>query len=1379
MDDDFDDFGDIDESALAMTLEQEELESNLANRHIVHGNNSNVYNRNSFAGQSMSAPRNPFQQVNGLPFGGNRSPAAPTNSITTTSHPPSTPAGLSTGLSVGKGVITAEDYEDFGDWTEGELASAFDDDKFALPQGSATSSGSSLNQQQPQPPRNHTTWRNRSENVRVANLNPFQAQQRPQQQETQPAKLFPIFGGAKKQQTLPFVSSSGNNIQTSLQRTSPATLNENRNIIQRQGSFAQPLSNSATALSGTLSSSSTTSSGTLNKMGSNLSTRSDIENTAFNPSSWRPPTSAASAPEPLTHHTIDYEAIKTWQYPINYPKRDYQFNIIRHALFTNTLVSLPTGLGKTFIAAVVMLNYFRWFPKSKIIFMAPTKPLVNQQIEACFNICGIPQDATAEMTGATQAEARRAQWREKRLFFCTPHIVKNDISSGICPAEDIVCLVIDEAHKASGNYAFATVIRALHPLNTSVRVLALSATPGTELNKVQQLVQTLKVARIEARTEDSLDLNKYMFKREVKEVVVPCGPEIAQISQRFLKLIQPFVDKLAQTGVIEVGTRAESLSRYGLTTRLKGFMHNNHMASARKSAIYSGVRIVGGLVAAYDSLMVQGIKLFFSTMEPPESTGTLNTSRPTIGSGAPGSGSWSGPSGRGGWGEQRGRGGRGRGGGRGSKRKTQGRGSDDDEGGSEYGEVEEDKPTASIQAVQHLPEFGRLMNDIRVKMRHSDFVTHPKVTRLEQVIVQHFVDHQEEAKDMMRAKRYAREGSPTPSQSNDTGANGLDDLDEAPQTRVIVFANLREVVVEIARVLERHRPLIKVQNFVGQAAANGKKGISQKDQKKVLADFHKGDHNVLVATSIGEEGLDIGDVDLIVCYDVQSSPTRMIQRMGRTGRKRKGRIVLLMADGRETNKYKEAVTRYKRVQNAIARGQITMFPFPPRILPPDASPACDLVHIDIPDYINPDSKKKSGKTQSKKSLGAGSALRAGYLDAEEEVRFQKQYWLPRRTIRKITLESSLARQRQKRLHGPGVNIDADTTSIVGHSDTTSGYLEIIDRISTHKDARRESTELDSYSKRMLELLDLSPPPSDQPMFSSLKRSILQKEARTIGNAQSRSKTGTRASKSNSEYDSDNYRVESGRYHHGSLDDSDLDQIHSGLAGMKDPKRRYQHDKDSYASLSEDPGDDNADLPTGPVPRPKAKRAKKGDSTSGTLDAMFRQGIAASRKDTGGIDADKAARSVTKELPSISDDDVDMEIMGGLGTIFKLDISPIRLRRRVISEDEASDAGAPSPAINESVFDYDFPMDDDWGLHDGDWDAPAGVDTHGDHYSLKGGFDFSDSRRRCVAQNWYTSDRSDEESDDPEGNRERLDESNVEDEPMLMVLPPVPPSGRRY
>jgi hypothetical protein len=92
-----------------------------------------------------------------------------------------------------------------------------------------------------------------------------------------------------------------------------------------------------------------------------------------------------------SNHEVDEDGLKTWVYPTNYAERTYQLNIVQVCLFQNTLVCLPTGLGKTFIAAVVIFNFYRWFKNGKIIFMAPTRPLVNQQIDACLNVTGIPE----------------------------------------------------------------------------------------------------------------------------------------------------------------------------------------------------------------------------------------------------------------------------------------------------------------------------------------------------------------------------------------------------------------------------------------------------------------------------------------------------------------------------------------------------------------------------------------------------------------------------------------------------------------------------------------------------------------------------------------------------------------------------------------------------------------------------------------------------------------------------------------------------------------------------------------------------------------------------------------------------------------------------
>lgn len=96
---------------------------------------------------------------------------------------------------------------------------------------------------------------------------------------------------------------------------------------------------------------------------------------------------------------FDYFTGRFWRYPINREVRNYQYSIVHQALFNNTLVVLPTGLGKTLIAAVVMYNFYLWYPNCKIIFMAPTKPLVNQQMQACHEVVGIPEEDFIELTG--------------------------------------------------------------------------------------------------------------------------------------------------------------------------------------------------------------------------------------------------------------------------------------------------------------------------------------------------------------------------------------------------------------------------------------------------------------------------------------------------------------------------------------------------------------------------------------------------------------------------------------------------------------------------------------------------------------------------------------------------------------------------------------------------------------------------------------------------------------------------------------------------------------------------------------------------------------------------------------------------------------------
>ena len=139
--------------------------------------------------------------------------------------------------------------------------------------------------------------------------------------------------------------------------------------------------------------------------------------------------------------------------------------------------------------------------------MAPTKPLVNirdfnnifnkasifiaqikvnQQSDACCKIVGITKTDMCQMTGQMNPDKRKTLWSEKRVFFLTPQVISNDILRGNVDVSQIKCVVIDEAHKALGEYAFCTVIQSIFETNKNFRVIALTATPGSDI-KVYEL----------------------------------------------------------------------------------------------------------------------------------------------------------------------------------------------------------------------------------------------------------------------------------------------------------------------------------------------------------------------------------------------------------------------------------------------------------------------------------------------------------------------------------------------------------------------------------------------------------------------------------------------------------------------------------------------------------------------------------------------------------------------------------------------------------------------------------------------------------------------------------------------------------------------------
>ncbi|KAL3481156.1 hypothetical protein BJX99DRAFT_219195 [Aspergillus californicus] len=586
--------------------------------------------------------------------------------------------------------------------------------------------------------------------------------------------------------------------------------------------------------------------------------------------------------EPLTHHKLNQDALDVWVFPTNLGKtRDYQFNIAQKGLFNNLLVALPTGLGKTFIAATIMLNWLRWTRDSQIIFVAPTKPLVAQQISACLQIAGIPRSQTTMLTGDAPPGIRAEEWKARRVFFMTPQTLTNDLKSGIADPKRIVLLVVDEAHRATGGYAYVEVVKFLRRFNQSFRVLALTATPGSTVESVQAVIDGLEISKVEIRTEQSLDIREYVHARDIDIQIFQNSDEMILCMDLLSSTLQPHVDQLHTLNAFW-GKDPMSLTPFGLTKARQQWMLSDagrNSSMGLKGKINAIFTILASMAHGIDLLKYHGIIPLYRHLLHFQS----NT--------------------------------------------------DGKKGGKYQRQIVQDE------------HFKKLMNYLSPWTKDPEFIGHPKLEYLKQVVLNHFMD------------------------AGETGDAASDGHQTA--TRVMVFVHFRDSAEEVTRVLKRYEPMIRPHVFVGQSSAKGSEGMGQKTQLDIVQKFKKGTYNTIVATSIGEEGLDIGEVDLIVCYDSSASPIRMLQRMGRTGRKRAGNIVLLLMQGKEEQNFLKAKNNYEKMQQLIASG--TQFAFhddkSPRILPAGMKPVPDKRHIEVPNENAagdlPEPKKRKGRAPKK------------------------------------------------------------------------------------------------------------------------------------------------------------------------------------------------------------------------------------------------------------------------------------------------------------------------------------------------------------------------------------------------------------------------------
>ncbi len=469
-------------------------------------------------------------------------------------------------------------------------------------------------------------------------------------------------------------------------------------------------------------------------------------------------------------------------------RRSYQIAIAATALMHNTLVILPTGLGKTVIALLVIASRLH-NKDGRVLMLAPTKPLVEQHAEFLRRTLNIPPNQVVSLSGEIPPERRIQLWKNAKVIVSTPQVIENDLIAGRITLEDVIHITFDEAHRAVGNYSYVFIAKTYFKQAKDPLVLALTASPGSDIERIKEVVENLHIEEIEIRTEFDPDVKPYIHEKKIEWIKVDMPKELEEVREAFKKCLELRFKRLECLGIAanpnmtkkELLALQEALQSEAVETKdQRLFEALSVLAEILK--IQHGVELI-------ETQGLDALKHYLKRL------------------------------------------------------------------------VVEAKSKGGSRAAKSIiidPTFRKAV----IKALKCE-VDHPKLEKLKEVI--------------------------------------KDQLAKKPDSRIIVFTNFRDTADVLARELQKIG--IKAVRFVGQANRADDRGMKQREQIETLEQFRAGLINVLVATSVGEEGLDIPETDLVVFYEAVPSEIRAIQRKGRTGRAREGRIVVLVTRGTRDEAY--------------------------------------------------------------------------------------------------------------------------------------------------------------------------------------------------------------------------------------------------------------------------------------------------------------------------------------------------------------------------------------------------------------------------------------------------------------------------------------------
>lgn len=468
--------------------------------------------------------------------------------------------------------------------------------------------------------------------------------------------------------------------------------------------------------------------------------------------------------------------------------REYQDELVDTARTDHTLVCLPTGLGKTTVSLRITADRLDG-PDDSVLFLAPTKPLVEQHAAFYRESLDLADSQIVVFTGEVSPNDREQLWQDATVIIATPQVIENDLIGGRISLRDVVHLTFDECHRATGEYAYNFIAERYHDTADRPLVTGMSASPGGSKEAILTVCRNLGLRQLAVKTEDDETVAPYTYETEVEWETVALPDEIKEIRDALKSVIEERLEELASMGVTR--STDPELSQREL----------NKMRGKLQSLIDSG-----------NSDGYRGMSLHAEVMK--------------------------------------------------LKRAV---------------EIAETQSIESLRRyLERQQESARSSSGSKASQR---LVSDPRVQRAKALAEEYDELHPKFSQARIRIARTL----------------GIGDGE-----RVIVFTESRDTAEVLTAFLDES---FDARRFVGQGNRDGSDGMTQKQQQAVLDAFRANEFDVLVSTSVAEEGLDVPEVDLVLFFEPVPTAIRAIQRRGRTGRHAPGTVVVLMAEDTRDEAY--------------------------------------------------------------------------------------------------------------------------------------------------------------------------------------------------------------------------------------------------------------------------------------------------------------------------------------------------------------------------------------------------------------------------------------------------------------------------------------------